>query len=463
MLIKNGTIVTPIGTKQASILVSGEKIAAVYDQGQPIPREPEGVIDATGCFIFPGGIDPHVHMHLPTSAGYSSDDFRSGSRAALFGGTTSLIDFVTPYKGQLLTAALSDRLKEASDTLTDYRLHVSPIEWRDTIPQETEACVKAGITSFKAYMAYKEAIGIDEKVLEKVMKTIADAGGMVLVHCELGDEIERLRDAMFAAGQTGVMAHAHSRPNEMESHAVQLAIRLAARTGCPLYIVHVSAKESVSHIRRARQNGQKVFAEACMHHLLLDASTYEEPFEKSAACVFSPPLRTNTDQEALWEGLADGTIQVVATDHCPFMMAQKKRGLHDFRLIANGAGGVEHRMELLYTYGVQAGRISLERFVEVTAANPAKIFGLYPKKGTIETGSDADLLIWDPDAKRTISHKTHHQNCDHNIYEGMAVQGQPVYVISKGVVVIQNGTMIHVPKGRFLPNTYPWSPNPYIF
>ena len=455
MLIRNGTIVTPIGTKQGNILVSGEKIAAIYDLSHPIEGDAHQVIDAAGCYIFPGGIDPHVHMHLPTSAGYSSDDFRSGSRAALFGGTTTLIDFVTPRKKQSLTSALAERRKEASNILTDYSLHVSPIEWRDSIPHEIEACAEAGITSFKVYMAYKDAIGIDDDVLEKVMKAVADAGGMVMVHCELGDEIERMRDALVASGQTGVMAHALSRPDEMESHAVQVAIRLAAKTGCRLYIVHVSTKESVTHIRRARQNGQKVYAEVCPHHLLLDLSGYDQPFDQAAPYVLSPPLRAKADQEALWKGLADNTIQVVGTDHCPFMMTQKKGGLHDFRLIANGAGGVEHRLELLYTYGVKTQRISLERFVEVTAASPAKIFGLYPKKGTIETGSDADLVVWNPGATHTISHRTHHQNCDHNIYEGFEVQGQPAYVIFKGEAVIQNGEMINAPSGRFMPRTAP--------
>lgn len=455
MIIKNGTIVTPAGRKQGSILISGSKITGIFDQGQTINQNVESVIDATGCYLFPGGIDPHVHMHLPTSAGYSSDDFNSGSRAALYGGTTTIMDFVTPRKGQQLTGAMTERQKEAAGIHTDYSLHVSPIEWRNSIPQEIKACLEAGVRSFKVYMAYKDAIGIDDNVLEKAMKAVADAGGMIMVHCELGDEVDRLRDALFAGGHTNVAAHARSRPNNIESKAVQKAIKLASKTSCPIYIVHVSAKESVSLIRKAQRSGQAVFAEACPHHLLLDNTSYYDQFEKAAPFVLSPPLRTKADQEALWEGLADDTIQVVSTDHCPFMMAQKKRGLHDFRLIANGAGSVEHRMELLYTYGVKAERISLERFVELTATNPARIFGLYPQKGTIEIGSDADLVVWNPDIQRIISQTNHHMNCDHNIYEGFMVVGQPAFVIAKGVVAIQNGNMTNLPNGRFLPRTHP--------
>lgn len=450
MLIKNGTIITPGGEKQVDILVEGQKISAITDAGVASSGPCSIEIDASGHYLLPGGVDPHVHLHLPTSAGCSSDDFLSGSLAALHGGTTTLIDFVTPHKGQPLPEALELRKIEAQHCLTDYTFHVSPVAWHHNLPAQIRACIDQGISSFKVYMAYKDAIGLDDEILEKVMAAVGEAGGLVVIHCELGDEIEKLRHALFAAGKTGISAHPLSRPPEMESLAVKAAISMAAKTNCPLYIVHVSAKESLKHIRTAQRNGQLVFAEACPHHLLLDDTSYENSFEKGAPYVLSPPLRKMADQEALWEALADGTIQVVATDHCPFMMTQKMKGLHDFRLIANGAGGVEHRLELLYTFGVRQDRISMSRFVELVSANPAKIFGLYPAKGCLQAGADADLVMWNPDVKRLISAGSHHQHCDHNIYEGLQVQGQAAGVIKGGTWVIENGKPITKPTAKFL-------------
>lgn len=450
MRITNGTIITPGGEKQVDILIEGDTIAAITDAGMATSGPHPNEIDAAGYYILPGGVDPHVHLHLPTRAGYSSDDFLSGSLAALHGGTTTLIDFVTPHKGQSLPEALGLRIEEAHNSLTDYSFHVSPVEWRHTLPAEIKACMNLGIGSFKVYMAYKDSIGLDDEVLEKVMAAVGAAGGLVVIHCELGDEIGKLRHALFSAGKTGISAHPLSRPPEMESLAVQAAINMAAKTDCPLYIVHVSAKESLAHIRAAQRNKQLVFAEACPHHLLLDDTSYDNSFEKSAPFVLSPPLRKTADQEALWEALSDGTIQVVGTDHCPFMMTQKMKGLHDFRLIANGAGGVEHRLELLYTFGVRQNRISMSRFVDLVSANPAKIFGLYPAKGCLQAGADADLVLWDPEATRIISADSHHQHCDHNIYEGLAVQGQAAFVVKGGELVIENGRSIKKPAAKFL-------------
>jgi dihydropyrimidinase len=419
--------------------------------GQAVSDPFTEVIDATGCFVLPGGVDPHVHMHLPTSAGYSSDDFISGSRAAIFGGTTTLIDFVTPQRTQPLIEALSLRQDEAKACMTDFSLHVSPVAWRNSLPAEIKACVEQGITSFKLYMAYKDTIGLGHDALERVMQAIGEAGGMAIIHCELGDEIEVLRSSLFAAGKTTPSSHPLSRPPETESRAVKMAIAMAEKARCPLYIVHVSAAASLAHIREAREKGQAVFAEVCPHHLLLDEASYEKPFEQSAPFVMSPPLRKKSDRDALWQALSDGTIQVVGTDHCPFMMEQKLRGRHDFRMIANGAGGVEHRLELLYTYGVLAGRISMERFVDVVSTNPACIFGLYPNKGTIEPGADADLVVWNPGTSKIITAANHHQHCDHNIYEGMAVQGRAEFVVKNGVTVIKEGALVSESPGRFLP------------
>lgn len=475
MLIVNGIVVTPATQSKADILILDGKIAGIWSysdsawSGTPAMNElyhrmlqayrcqkpdavvdKEALVDATGCYVFAGGIDPHVHLHLSTPNGYSSDDFFSGSRAALLGGTTTMIDFVTPANNQLLTDAFERRKAEATDSMIDYSFHVSPVVWRDSLPDEITECVAQGITSFKVYLAYKDSIGIDDLVLEKVMHAVSGARGMLTVHAELGDDIELLRDRLFAEGRTGPDAHPLSRPPEMESGAVQKVIELAQKSNCPVYFVHVSTKMAVDHIRKAQKCGQEVHAEVCPHHLLFDDKRYTGDFRSAAPYVLSPPLRKKYDQEALWEALADGTIQVVGTDHCPFLMHQKMLGQNDFRKIANGAGGIEHRLELLYTYGVLQNRISLQRFVDVVSAQPAKLFGLYPFKGTLDPGSDADLVIWNPEHEKTISSKIHHQHCDHNIYEGMGVKGRAEYVIARGEVVVANGALAGKPAGQFL-------------
>ena len=446
ILIKNGTIVNADKSFVADVLINNGIIEQISVSSDIKKEQVSETIDATGRYLFPGGIDPHVHMYLPTPAGFSSDDFYTGSRAALFGGTTTLIDFVTPAKGELLTEALAKRKAEAARCLTDYSFHVSPVEWRDTLPDEIKICLeKEGITSFKVYMAYKESIGLEDDVLKKVMQAVAKAGGMVTVHCEEGDVVEEHRNRFYKEGKRSPHYHPLSRPAEAEAAAVKKAIGFAALTstssgsGCPLYIVHVSSALSLQHIQQAQQSGQKVFAETCPHYLLLDDAKYDGTFEKTAPFVLSPPLRKKEDNRALWQALANNTVQTVGTDHCPFTMEQKRLGLDDFRKIANGAGGVEHRLELLYTYGVLQNRIGLNRFVEITSANAAKIFGLYPKKGVIAEGSDADVVIWNPNTKKVISAKSHHMHCDTDIFEGLEITGSPEYVITNGKIAIRNG------------------------
>jgi dihydropyrimidinase len=475
MVIRNGTIVTPDIQSKGDVLILDGKIAGVryhsgsdlfendaYDKGfqdflkmhgledLTFEQHKQQVINASGCFVFAGGIDPHVHMHLPTSSGYSSDDFSTGSCAALIGGTTTMIDFVTPAKGQNLMDALDQRKTEADACCIDHSFHVSPVEWHDGIADEIHDCVASGITSFKVYMAYKGSIGIDDAVIESVMHIVGRAGGLLLVHAELGDDIDRMRDKLFFEGKTGPSAHPLSRPELTEGLAVKKIIEMAERAICPVYIVHVSTKIALDHIRKAQQQGQKVYAEVCPHHLLFDDSKYAGDFFSAAPYVMSPPLRKQHDQEALWNALADGTIQTVGTDHCPFMMEQKMQGRDDFRKIANGVGGVEHRLELLYTYGVLNNRISMMRFVDLVSAQPAKIFGLYKHKGNMEPGADADLVVWNPDPEKVISSANHYQNCDHNIYEGFSVKGRAEYVMVRGKVVVVNGKLIGKPKGRHL-------------
>ncbi len=450
LLIKHARIVNAGKEEVADLYLDNRRIDQIGNNIRLPDHGSAQTIDARGMYVFPGGIDPHVHMHLPTAAGFSSDDFFSGSQAALHGGTTTLIDFVTPNRGMSLVQALDVRKQEAEGCLADYSLHVSPVEWSENTANEIRTCVRAGITSFKIYMAYKNSIGIGYEVMEKVMQVVADAGGMVLVHCETGDKVDALRNKLASEGFHSPAAHPLSRPPQSESEAVEKAIALSDKTGCPLYIVHVSAAGSVALIRKAKRKGSKVRAEACPHHLLLDQDLYNGPFESTAPYVLSPPLRQKVDREALWEALGDGAIDVVATDHCPFHMKHKEAGRDDFRMIANGAGGVEHRLALLYTYGVLQKRISLQQLVNVYATAPAKIFGMYPKKGLIAVGSDADLVIWDPDAEQIISARTHHQNSDINIYEGMKTFGRPKTVIREGAVVLTDGNIVANRPGTFL-------------
>ncbi len=452
LLIKNGIVVNADESRRADVLIEKGKILRMAAEINLTAKGMTTVLDANGHYLFPGGIDPHVHMHLPTAAGYSSDDFHSGSKAALFGGTTTLIDFVTPQRDQMLCEALDKRKQEAANCLTDYSFHVSPVKWRSSLPEEIKHCIeKEGITSFKVYMAYKDSIGLEDPDLKRVMQAVANAGGMVTIHCEEGDEIEALRNRFYQEGKRSPAFHPLSRPPEAEANAVKKAIGMAADTGCPLYIVHVSSSLSLQHIAKAQQNGQKVFAETCPPYLLLNDTKYNTPFEQSAPFVLSPPLRKKRDNAALWKALNDHTLQTTGTDHCPFMMEQKRLGKEDFRKIANGAGGVEHRLGLLYTYGVLQNRININRFVALTSANAAKIFGLYPQKGVLAEGSDADVVIWNPEAGYTLSAETHHMHCDTDIFEGFEITGSPEQVITNGKVAIRNGKWIDKSvRGRFL-------------
>lgn len=447
-LIRQGKIFEGGSQRSADILIENGIIAKIAPELKP--ANGIDIIDAAGCYIWPGGIDPHVHMQLPTPAGNSSDDFYTGSRAALLGGTTTLIDFVTPHRGGSIVEALAQRKKEAEITLTDYLLHVSPVEFTQNTENELVECIKQGVRSFKVYMAYKSNIGLQDHELMQVLRVVGKHGGIVAVHCEMGDRIEALREQFFKEGKTQPVYHALSRPPETESDAVKLILEMAATAGCAVYLVHISAAKSLEHIRNAQQSGQKVFAETCPHYLLLDQSMYEGDFYETAPYVISPPLRSISDMNALWDALSDGTLQAVGTDHCPFNFTQKLSGIDDFRKIPNGAGGVEHRLGILYTYGVLKNRISMERMIELTSTMPAKIFGLYPSKGLIAEGSDADLVVWNPEPAKIISASNHHQRCDHNIYEGLAVRGRAEYVLRRGSVMVGKGKITSESRGKYL-------------
>jgi len=433
LLILNGTIVNSETTFEVDILVKNGKVAQI-GKLQPSAFPGSQIVDAKGKLIFPGGIDPHVHLQLPTPAGPSSDDFITGSKAALAGGTTFVIDFVTPARGESLVKALALRLQESNNCLVDYTLHMGITWYDETIPEQMEWCVnEVGIKSFKVYLAYKGSIGIEYDELEKVMQTAASLHATVLVHCEEGDEILKNQQNFVSKGKTTPLYHALSRPPETESESVRKVIDLCRKTGCKTYIVHTSTAKSIEYIRAAKKEGLPLFCETCPQYLLLDESVYSKPLPEALKYVISPPIRSKQDQEALWLALADGTVDVISTDHCPFnTTGQKDVGINDFTKIPNGAGGIENRLQLLYTHGVLTGKISLQQFVGLTSAHAARIFDLYPQKGNIAVGSDADLLIWNPEAKSEISVKTQHQQCDANIYEGISCRGKAEIVLLKG-------------------------------
>lgn len=451
LIIRNGNIVTSSRTFIADILVSDGKIVSIGNSFTDL--EAGETIDAGGKYILPGGIDVHVHLDLPTPAGPSSDNFRTGTIAALFGGTTTIMDFVTPNKNESLITGYKNRMTDTVGSITDFGLHMSITPWNENTAAEMEQCVKEyGITSFKVYMAYKGVIGIEQHELSLVMKKTSELKALLMVHCELGDIILRKQNEFIRIGDTLPIYHALSRPPEVEAESVRIVVETAKKTSCPVYIVHTSVKESLEYIEKAQKEGFPVFSETCPQYLLLDESLYDLPLPSSLAYVISPPLRNVINQKYLWDGLKNGMINVVSTDHCPFFLKdQKAKGLYDFTKIPNGAGGIEHRLALLYTYGVLYNNLTLNQFVDLTSTSPAKIFGIYPQKGEIAVGSDADLVIWNPDTENEISSETHHQNCDVNIFEGIRTKGSPEYVIRDGKIIVYDKKMINDPGfGKYL-------------
>jgi len=450
VLIKNPFIVNADRSFRSDILIENGSIISIDENIES--KDDTIVIDATHLYALPGGIDPHVHMQLPTPAGNSSDDFYSGSLAALTGGTTSIIDFVTPSHGQSQIEALKLRKSEAAGSLTDYTLHGTVVEFNEDTEEEVRKCiVKEGITSFKTYLAYRGTVGIDYETLRRVMQIVSKYNGTVTVHCEDGDEISRLQQQFLSRGEYTPLYHALSRPEYVESDAVAEVLKLAGETGCKAYLVHVSAKKSIELIAKHKPLGN-IFAETCPQYLFLDENNYRKPLPDSLKYVISPPLRKQDSINALWQHIVNGCVDTIGSDHCPFnTIGQKDAGINDFSKIPNGAGGIEYRMQLLFTYGVLQNKISLSRFVELTSTNAARIFGLFPKKGITAVGSDADIVLWNPNTKSTISVQTQFQQCDSNIYEGIALTGAPEYVICRGKIAIVNGKpTADLPKGSFL-------------
>jgi dihydropyrimidinase len=452
ILIKNGLVVTASESYVADIYTEDEKIITI---GKDLKYNADTIIDATGKLVFPGGIDPHVHLDMPFMGTYSSDDYETGTRAALHGGTTMVIDFILQTQGDSLHNALSTwQKKSKGKAIGDYSYHMAVTDFNDDVAKEVIQMIEEeGISSFKTFMAYKGALMIDDGQMVQLMKVVKKHGGLVTVHATNGDMIDSLIAKNKALGNRAPIYHYLSQPEVTEAEASGRFADMLQYTGCPGYIVHMTCEGALNAVRKATQRNQKVFVETCTQYLILDASLYEKDFE-GAKWVMSPPLREKKDQEALWSGINQGLIQVVGTDHCPFMWEQKKMGEDDFSKIPNGHPAIEHRMELLYSEGVNKGKISLTKYVELTSTNAAKIFGMYPRKGTIAIGSDADLVVFNPNKKHTISVETHHMNCDYSAYEGKEVIGKTETVILRGQIAIEDEECkLSAGHGQFIPRS----------
>jgi dihydropyrimidinase len=439
-LIKNGTIVTAVDQYRGDVFVQDEKIELI---GTSLDLQADKVIDAIGKFVLPGGIDVHTHLDMPFGGATSADDFATGTIAAAFGGTTSIVDFAIQYKGQTLHHAWETWMKKADGkAVVDYGFHMIITDLNDQTEQEMDALVNQGVTSFKLFMAYRGIFMLDDGSIFKALLRTGQNGGTICMHAENGDVIDVLVQRALKAGHTAPKYHALTRPARAEAEATHRAIALAEIADVPIYIVHLSAAEALEMVTEARDRGLHAYAETCPQYLFLSYDNYEEPDFNGSKFVMSPPLRDRSKQAQLWRGLAFNDLQCISTDHCPFCMKEKRLGEHDFSKIPNGAPGIETRMSLVYDGGVREGRISLNRFVELTATSPAKIFGLFPRKGTIAPGSDADIVVFDPNRTITLSAKTLHMNVDYNPYEGRQVTGATDTVLTRGRVIIENGKFV---------------------
>jgi dihydropyrimidinase len=438
ILIKNGNVITATDNYIADVFIEGEKVTAIGKNLNVIADE---IIDATGLLVMPGGVDPHVHLDMPFMGTYSSDNYETGTRAALFGGTTTVIDFVLQKQGHSLQVALDEWKGRATGAAVgDYSFHMAVTDFNEHTKQEIKTMVEEeGITSFKTFMAYKGALMIDDRQMIGLMQEVKKQGGLINVHATNGDMIDYLIAKHRSEGKLAPLYHYLSQPEVTEAEASGRFADMAEYTGCPGYIVHLTCEGALNAVRNATRRNQKVFVETCIQYLVLDASLYEQDFE-GAKWVMSPPLREKKDQATLWAGINQGLVNVVATDHCPFMWEQKLMGKDDFSKIPNGHPAIENRMELLFSEGVNKGKITLNKYVEVASTNAAKIFGMFPKKGTIAVGSDADIVLFDPSKKHTLSASTHHMHVDYSGYEGWQLTGKVETVLLRGKVVIDKNT-----------------------
>jgi dihydropyrimidinase len=457
-VIRNGRIVTAVDDYRADLLIEDGVVAMI---ARTIDVEADRVIDAKGRLVIPGGIDPHTHMDLPFGGTSSSDDFDTGTYAAAHGGTTTIIDFAVQYKGQSLNEALDVWFAKAEGKASiDYGFHMICTDLPDERLPEMRGLIDQGVSSFKLFMAYPGVFLVDDATIFKAMGVAANHGGLICMHAENGVVIDAIVKRAIAEGRTEPKYHALTRPTKAEAEGVHRAIALADMAETSVYIVHLSSSDALDEVTRARDAGIPVFAETCPQYLFLDYSVYERPDFEGAKWVMTPPIREKWNQDKLWRGLQFNDLQVISTDHCPFCFKeQKELGRDDFSKIPNGGPGVEHRMSLIYNGGVVSGRISVNRFIELTSTAAAKIFGLFPRKGTIAVGSDADIVIFDPDEEMTISAETHHMRVDFSCYEGMKVRGVTKTVLSRGEVVIEEGTYVgRKGHGSFLKRGLAFSP-----
>ena len=448
-VIKGGTVVTADLTYKADVKIEGGKIVEIGPD-----LKGDETLDAAGCYVMPGGIDPHVHLEMPFMGTYSADDFESGTRAGLVGGTTMVVDFITPRPDESMLSALQSWHNRASRANSDYSFHMCVTSWNKQIFDEMKMIVEEkGINSFKHFMAYKGALMVNDDEMFASFSRCAELGAIPLVHAENGDIVAEMSAKLLAAGNTGPEAHAYSRPSQVEGEATNRAIMIADMAGVPLYVVHTSCEEAHEAIRRARAAGKRVYGEPLIQHLTLDESEYfNKDWDHAARLVMSPPFRNKQHQDSLWAGLQSGSLSCVATDHCAFTTEQKRFGVGNFAKIPNGTGGLEDRMPLLWTYGVGTGRLTMNEFVAVTSTNIAKILNMYPKKGAVLVGADADLVVWDPKRTKVISPKTQQSVIEYNVFDGYEVIGLPRFTLSRGKVVVEEATMkTEEGHGKFVP------------
>jgi len=448
LIIKNGMVVTATESYRADIGVDGGTIALI---GRDLSGEE--VIDAAGMLVLPGGVDPHTHMELPFMGSISADDFRTGTIAAACGGTTTIIDFAIQGAGQTLRQALDIWLKKAEGkACIDYGMHVAIGAMDDERMAEMGDMVGLGVPSFKVFMAYKGSFMVDDETLFRALLRAKEIGGLIAVHAENGDILHYLINKHVAEGKREPIWHARSHPPEAEAEATHRAVVMAGMTGAPLYVVHMTAGDALEALKAGRAKGFKVFGETCPQYLMFSVEKYAEPGFEGAKYVMSPPLREKGDAEALWKGLAGGDLQAVGTDHCPFnFVGQKDMGKDDFSKIPNGMPSVETRLPLLYHFGVNQGRFSVNRFVELVATGPARLFGLLPRKGTISVGADADLVLWDPNKEHRLTRESLHMNVDYSPYEDVTVRGYPALTLQRGKVIVRNNQFVgEVGAGQFL-------------
>ena len=449
-VVKGGTVVTADRSFEADILIEGETIAAI---GPGLTGDE--VIDAEGAYVIPGGIDPHTHMEMPFMGTTAAETFETGTRAAAAGGTTMLVDFCLPGPDGSLVNAINDwHAKSAPQICTDIGYHMAVTDWSEQVFDEMKTAVEMGVNSFKHFMAYKGALMVGDDEMFASFRRCKELGALPMVHAENGDVVYDLQKIMLEKGITGPEGHAYSRPPEVEGEAANRAIMIADAAEVPLYVVHVSCEQAHEAVRRARQKGMRVYGEPLAQFLVLDESEYfNTDWDHAARRVMSPPFRSKDHQASLWAGLSAGSLQVVATDHCAFSTEQKRMGVGDFTKIPNGSNGLEERLAVLWTHGVETGRITMNEFVAVTSTNIARILNIYPRKGALIEGADADITVWDPKISRTLSASNHHSILDYNVWEGVEVSAQARHTISRGEVIWSWGAnnQPRPGRGRFVP------------